>query len=457
MAFLLHLAEIDGGRTPSRGVIVVRSTFAFLFLASFLPACSDPAPLDPGAGGGPDKPADPVELVCGLVRAACERQVACGHPFLNTASDVDACLEAQRCESIADVLASPDIVVDPDAVEGCAAAIDAATCGELAAQGMSIDPACQQYVVGTIGEGESCRGGAVSDCEAGLSCVFEGETCPGTCTRSAERCSEGSCGPDNFCASDGTCQGRAAVGEACDETLVDFGNLRDEPCVAGAHCDNFVCVADLGPGAACMGKHPLACGEGAACVCEDPAACSSEADYACRTARAEGEPCAMSFDCGADLYCNFDDGGRCSTRGGIGAVCGDSLGACLHPLACVDGKCAGEEPIVAELPLLEEGQSCLGSGSCPLGTTCTCDNENCTEKSCAPAPKLGESCEAQMLGNFTPFACSEGLCDVLAGYTCVLPAGAGEPCPVDGLTLACGSLVCIAGKCASFDQTRCEE
>ncbi|MRG94368.1 hypothetical protein [Polyangium spumosum] len=434
----------------------MRSILAFLFVASLLPACSDPAPTDPR--NDPDKPNEPVALVCGLMRAACEKQVACGHPILNnTPGDVDACLEAQRCESVVDVLASPDVVVDAGAVEACEAAIEAASCGALAAQGLSIDPSCEHYLVGTRGEGESCRGGAVSDCEAGLACVFEGDTCPGTCTRAPERCTEGSCGPDAFCASNGTCEARAQVGEACDETQLDFSNLGDEPCVAGAHCDNFVCVADLDAGASCAGKSPRACGEGAACLCEDPASCASEADYACRPARAEGEPCNMAFDCADGLFCNFDDEGRCAARGGLGAACGGSFGACQHPLECVDGTCAGEEPIAAELPLLEEGQSCVESGSCPLGTACTCDNENCTEKRCLPAPGLGESCEALMLANVTPFACAEGLCDILAGYTCVLPAAAGEPCPVDGLTLACASLVCTGGKCASMEETRCEE
>lgn len=456
----------------------MRSTIALFFLASFIPACSDPAPAesgtetgtetgtdtgtDPGTesgtSGGPEQPDDPVALVCDLMRAACERQVACGHPVLNNnPGDIDACLAEQRCGSVGDLLALPDIEFDPGAVEACGAAIEAASCGELAAQGLAIDPACTQYVVGTLGEGDSCRGGTISDCAAGLDCVFDDQTCPGTCTAPPERCSEGSCGADGFCASDGACRPRAAIGEACDETLVDFDNLRDDPCVTGAHCEASVCVADLDAGAACQGKNLHACGDGAACICADPAACESEADFACRPARAEGEPCNMALDCGEDLYCNYGDGGRCAQRGGLGAACDDSFGACLHPLVCVDGQCADEQPAVTELPLLAEGESCADPGSCPLGTACTCDNDACTEKRCLPAPGLGESCEAQMLADITPFACSEGACDLLAGYTCVLPAAAGEPCPVDGITLACASLLCTDGTCDSVEQTRCQE
>ena len=85
------------------------------------------------------------------------------------------------------------------------------------------------YNVGPKSQQGKPLGGAVSDCEAGLACVFEGDTCPGTCTRAPERCTEGSCGPDAFCASNGTCEARAQVGEACDETQLDFSGQYEPP------------------------------------------------------------------------------------------------------------------------------------------------------------------------------------------------------------------------------------
>ena len=464
----------------------MRSLRALYFFAAFLPACSDQNPVtsasdsdsgsttdsstdsstdstsdvptgsagDSTSGSGGDTGGEPVDLVCELMREACERQVACGHAVLNNnPGGVDACLAEQRCESAGELLDLPDVELDPDAVAACIAALEAASCGELVAQGLDIDAACSQYLVGTLGEGESCHGGTISDCAPGLSCVFEGNTCPGTCTAPPAPCSEGSCGADAFCGADGTCQSRAALGEACDETQIGFDNLSDRACVAGTHCEDFVCVADLDAGAACGGLDVHACGDGA-CMCADPDDCDEDADFTCGPVRLAGEACSTAFDCAEGLYCDFYAGSRCVERGAAGAACNDSFGACQHPLVCVDGACGDEQPSVAEVPLLAEGESCFEGGSCPLGTTCTCEDADCTEKLCLQAPGLGEPCQTQ---DFQPFACSEGLCDIVASFTCVLPGAAGEPCPADGVTLACASLVCLDGKCASAEQTRCEE
>lgn len=452
----------------------MRSLRAFLFLVSVLPACADATPVtsatetagdastgaeqdtDPTTGGS-EQP-DDVALVCDLMRAACSRQVACGHAVVNNnPGDVDACVAQQQCESASDLLDLPHVALDPDAVQACIAALEAASCGELAAQGLEIDAACQHYIAGTLGEGEACHGGAISDCAPGLSCVFADGTCPGICQAPAAACTEGSCGPDAFCGSDDVCHPRAALGEACDSALVGFSNLTDEPCAAGAHCEGSVCVADLAAGAACWGQSVHACGPDAACVCADPDVCEGDADYSCGTPRAVGEACNMAFDCADGLYCDFGQGGLCAPRGGLGAACDDSFGACLHSLTCVDGACADDEPVVSEIALLAAGERCVDGGSCPLGSTCTCDDGSCADMHCAVAPGLGESCEAQLKADFTPFACAEGLCDVLAGNTCVLPAGVGEPCPIDGITLACASLVCIGGACASPEETLCHE
>lgn len=469
----------------------MRSLRALYFFAAFLPACSDPTPVTSASDSGDDSTTDsgsepttgsasgsdsdaptgsatdsatdsgvdtsgddPVDLVCDLMREACERQVACGHAILNNnPGGVDACLAEQRCESAGELLDLPNVELDPEAVEACIAALEAASCGDLVAQGLEIDPACSQYIVGTLGEGEDCHGGTVSDCAPGLSCVFEGDACPGSCTAPPAPCSEGSCGADAFCAVDGTCQPRAPLGEACDETLIGFDNLSDKACVAGTHCEDSVCVADLDAGAACAGLNVHACGDGA-CVCADPDKCDEDADFTCGPARVAGELCSTTFECAEGLYCDFDAEGRCAERGGAGEGCNDSLGACLYPFVCVDGACADEQTIVTEAPLLEEGESCSEGGSCPLGTACTCDDADCNAKRCLPAPGLGELCQVQ---DFTPFACSEGLCDILASHTCVLAGVAGDPCPVDGLTFACASLVCLDGKCASVEQTLCKE
>ncbi|WP_434419659.1 hypothetical protein [Nannocystis pusilla] len=453
----------------------MRSLRVFYSFAILLTACPDPtsasdsgdasttdATSAPTTGSTSDAPTsgdteqsvDPVDLACDLMREACERQVACGHAIVNNnPGDVDACLAEQRCETVSELLELPNVELDPDAVAACIAALEAASCGELVAQGLEIDPGCWQYLAGTLGEGEACHGGIVSDCAPGLSCVFEGDACPGTCVAPPAPCGEGSCGADAFCAADGTCQPRAALGEACDETKIAFSNLSDRACAAGSHCEDSVCVADLGAGAQCGGLDVHACGDGA-CMCADLEDCDETADFTCGPARGTGEACSGTFDCAEGLFCDFHAGNRCAERGERGEACNDSLGACLHPLACVDGTCVDDQETLSEVPLLAEDESCMGGGSCPLGTACTCDDADCLDKHCQPSPGLGESCTGQ---NFDGHACSEGLCDILASHTCVLPGAAGEACPVDGLTFACASLVCLEGRCASVEQTLCQE
>lgn len=461
----------------------MRTMLSFFFLVSFLPACSNTTTIEdpPGTGGsggsgnssssssssgsggsggsGPEVPAEAITIVCDLVRTACEKQVACGHPILNTASDVESCMQAQQCESITQILASPDYFLDKDAVAVCTNVLNSATCGALVTQGLDIATACQHYIVGTRLEGELCRGGVISDCAAGLVC--DGVTCPGTCKREiSDFCAEGSCGADKFCAADGTCRSRGLIGQACDESQLEFNNLRDGTCVAGAHCDNLVCVADLKPGAQCAGQVPTACGPTATCQCPDPAQCGTPDAFVCVEASDQNEPCNWALDCKPGLFCDFSaaNGAVCAKRAGLGDPCTDSYGACMHPLACVNGKCSDESaPPISEIPLLSEGDNCVFEGSCPLGTTCTCTTDTCVDKTCQKAPALGESCSAQLQANLTPFACREGLCDLLGNQTCVLPAAAGEPCAIDGSTFACASTVCRNGKCAAYEDLRCPE
>lgn len=448
----------------------MRTKLSLFFLVSLFTACSNTTTIEdhPGnssssssssSSGGSEVPSESVAIVCDLMRDACEKQVACGHPIINTASDVESCMQAQQCASIAEILASPDYRLDADAAATCSDVLKSATCGALVSQGLDIAAACRHYIVGIRAEGEACRGGTISDCEAGLSC--KGDTCPGTCEREgADRCSEGSCGTDSFCAADFTCRPRAALGEACDETMLDFTNLRDGVCELGAHCANNVCVADLQLGDKCAGQTPTACGTAGTCQCPDPAQCDTQDAFVCVPVGDANAPCNAAFDCKPGLYCEFSSmqGAVCARRAGLGEPCTDSYGACVHPLACVEGKCMDEASApVGESPLLKEGDSCVFEGSCPLGTTCTCIGAGCVEKTCQKAPGLGESCAEQAQANITPFACREGLCDLLGNYTCVLPAAAGEPCTTEGFTFGCASTVCKDGKCAAYEDLRCPE
>ena len=46
--------------------------------------------------------------------------------------------------------------------------------------------------------------------------------------------------------------------------------------------------------------------------------------------------------------------------------------------------------------------------------------------------------------------CRDSVCDLFAGWTCVVPAPPGDACPTDGATFACTSGRCEGGTCAEF-------
>lgn len=389
-----------------------------------------------------------------MVRTACERQVDCGYPILNQGKTLEECQSLQEAAAgdVRPTLGDGDVVLDEETLRDCTAALAGGSCQDVAFQGVDIDPACKTFWRGTLGEGEACRGGVASDCEPGLVCVFEGQSCPGTCAAPEPPCVEGSCAEGSYCDVNARCVPQAAAGEACGATVA--GALHENPCVAGAHCVDAVCVARAGAGEACTGMYEQECLEEHTCQCAAPD-CST--GTVCAPAPGGGEPCNTSAGCAGGRYCNFDTG-TCDDRLGEGEVCPPSYGACAPGLACVEGACRepGSVPSSAP-PLLEAGGDCTKGGICPLGETCLCVLPGCSggEKQCKPGPGLGESCEEALLTDYGPFACREGVCDIFETYTCVLPAPAGEPC-TGTFTLACGSGICDGGACASLEETRCE-
>lgn len=427
--------------------------FSSSIFALLLAACGggDGGTGGTGGSGGQD---GAVAAYQEMVRTACERQVDCGYPILNQGKTVEECqsLREGAAGEVKPTLGEGAVVLSEDRLRDCTAALAGGTCQEVAFHGFDIDPACKTFWEGTLGEGEACRGGVASDCEPGLACLFEGQSCPGTCVVPEPPCVEGSCADGSYCDQNSRCVAQAAAGQACGPTVA--GALHENPCVAGAHCLDAVCAARVGAGEACTGMYEFECVEEHTCQCAAPD-CST--GTVCAPAPAGGEPCNVSSGCAEGRFCNFDTG-TCDDRRAEGEACPASFGACQPGLACTEGTCQkpGSKPNALP-PLLEAGGDCTTGGICPLGETCLCALEGCSggQKMCKPGPGLGESCEQALQTDFGPFACREGVCDVFETLTCVQPAPAGEPC-TGTFTLACGSGVCDGGSCASLEETRCE-
>ena len=439
--------------------VIVPSLFSLLF-AAFSAGCGDGNPGTGGSGGsGGDGGSgggggDAAAAYDAMIQAACEKQVSCGYPILNQGKTVDACVSLQKTAAgeIPTSMGGGAVVLREDRLKACAAAITEASCQAVAANGIDIDAACTTYWEGTLGEGEACRGGVASDCQAGLVCQFEGQKCPGTCVAPEPPCVEGSCEEGSYCDSEARCAPRVAVGQACGWTVE--GALHENPCEAGAFCLYDTCAAQIAEGEACTGSYERECAAGFTCLCTDEGC----AEHVCAAAPKLGEACDMSSMCdGAGLFCNFDTG-KCDERRAEDEACPDSYGACQPGLVCAGGACKKPADVPApDKPLVEAGGDCTKGGVCPLGETCLCDAPKCKtgKKSCQAGPALGESCEEALQLDFTPFVCSEGLCDVLGSNTCVAQKPAGAPC-TGVLTFECGSGVCDNGKCASIEETRCK-
>ena len=445
---------------PRSYVKVLFCSLLPLALTAFASGCADGDTGPGGSGGGGNGGAggqgggepDPLAAYEDMLQMACDRQVACGYAVLNQGKTVEECLSLQRTATgeVPASLGDGAVILREDRLRACAAAMSAASCQELAAKGVEVDAACVTYWEGTLGEGEACQGGVASDCEAGLVCQFEGQTCPGTCVTPEPPCVEGSCQEGDYCNSAARCVPRVQVGQACGATVE--GALHESACAAGGYCADEVCVAQVAAGAACTGSFERECEEGYTCLCTDEG-CSAKA---CAPQVELGEPCAQASQCADGRFCNFTTN-ECDDRKDEGEACPESYGACKPGLVCAGGECLKPADVPApEKPLVEAGGDCTKQGICPLGETCLCELEDCStgKKLCQAGPALGESCEEAATQDFTPFVCKEGICDVLETFQCVTQAPAGSPC-TGVFTFACGSGVCNNGKCASLEETRC--
>ena len=392
--------------------------------------------------------------LCAMYQAACTRQADCGLALLTPSTDYDTCMAQLDCVGTAAAMAAGDVRISTDDATACAAALTGATCAELEPWrgDVRIDvrqafPACAEALVGTRGPGEACASG--QQCEPGLAC--EGQTCPGQCVPDTRRCDRTSCPDGEYCGLEG-CTPRAALGAPC-----EYSDGFDNTCADGLYCridggPQGVCVEPAARGAACNDLSYYVCAGGDACV-----------DNVCRPPLQVGQACNGATDCGRDFFCDFDDGNRCAPARAPGAACGSSWGECGYDANCVDGTCQplGTAPSPGPIetrPTVALGADCA-QANCPSGAACLpTAAAGGTAWRCAPAPGPGASCDpgsdelrfALMLSGRFNGACRDSVCELFAGWTCVVPAPPGDACPTDGATFACTSGRCDRGTCAEF-------
>lgn len=314
-------------------------------------------------------------------------------------------------------------------------------------------------VEGRVPEGGACSGATSSfECREGLVCLDDptGLGDQGTCT--ALRREGEWCAADEHCATgltcnlgDGRCQVPAALGEACEYSVLadpwPTDSLLLVRCEAGLTCSPIAstCVARCEQGAECRDDDD--CGQDTGLVCLRWDWRAGGTGF-CDFPRAVGERCSETDDCEATLDCALDP------------VVG--LRLCRPPLAngepCdADDQCASHlctfvssEPEQVCVALQPIGAICNGHEECASGYCEVTDEGRCAagvanEESCA------DGYDAQ---------CSDGYCahDVDSGeYVCRAFIDLGGACTEDH---HCSSEACVAGACASLplaDGERCDD
>ncbi|MEZ4302324.1 MAG: hypothetical protein R3B70_45780 [Polyangiaceae bacterium] len=431
--------------------------FGGVFLAASLALLSTGCGDEDGPGGGttsPPKEDEAITALKAMMKQACERQAECGYPIVNQEDTVGKCIgtSAEAYGALPTDVKSGPVILSKDRLDQCIQSLASATCEDLAQKHMNIDPACTTFWVGTLAEGDACRGGFVDDCQDGLRCDLSANVCPGACEVIPEPCLEGACEAGSYCSLQDGCSTRGAIGDACE--LVPSEWLSESACQAGAFCKGGECAARVPDGDSCTGDYIGECVEGFTCRCTLPD-CST--GRTCIPEPKLGEACVLPHDCAPGLFCNFVAGGKCDERKPEGEACPPAVGSCQPGLRCEAGKCASKPAEPAPLPLLEKDADCTAGGICPLGQACQCDDPDCMSgvRLCLPGLPEGASCaKAYVMNASSPWVCEKGICDDLGSFTCVTPSAPGADCAGER-TRACAYQVCKDSKCAPAEETGC--
>ena len=294
-----------------------------------------------------------------------------------------------------------------------------------------IGVACLAYW-GTCGKG---------NCDAEGKCKVPGPEQP--CVASYNSCLVGTCNGTGDCKTSPLPAGSPcslAVGSCQVATCNVNGTCTAQPLPEGASCTVAApktcestsgkcdsankCVAIPAVGSACKGG-------GSACA---TGTCNAQGGCDAKDVAPAGTPCTSSPQCGT-ATCD-GKGGCTGDPAKVGKDCGSSNGlACAKYTCNAAGQCA-----LAPNP----GANCFAVGD-PDKATCHSANL-CMGGVCGDA--IGK-CELKALvGKACPWAseCTKGECSA-AGNCEQTPVADGTVCSLGAIDPACGSAVCIAGKC----------
>ena len=316
---------------------VVSSILASTVVSGIVLACGGSSS---NGANGPVKVTD--KTLGAIADSFCDRIAACYGDFFVKALMGDTATCKFRLELEVKASAKgPGVQIEDAEAARCKAAVDAAACNTLLADGVK-----ECDFRGTLADGAACAND--SQCTSG-GCYVDAKTDCGKCgTRAAEGadCTSSRCARSLTCSAANKCVKTVAEGGACDTNI---------PCEPSLSCIRAKCGKGLASGAACKNaENETPCDGFAGLFCKPPSATVADGTCAPFTVATANQLCGVTLQPTVDYaFCKNSQcvGATSTTRGTCksfledGAACDATKQPdCQFPAKCRNGKCAMLDP-----------------------------------------------------------------------------------------------------------------
>lgn len=320
----------------------VASSVLALTVASGIALACGSSDSSSNVGEGPVRD-QTLEAIAG---SFCDRFATCyGDFFVKTFLGDAATCKARLQIQLKGSVKGPGVQIDDAAAMTCKAAVDAAACNTLVADGIE---ACDFR--GTLADGGPCA--SDSQCTSGA-CFVDAKTNCGKCgPRAAEGadCTSSKCARGLTCSAAKKCVKSVAEGGTCDANI---------PCEVSLSCINGKCGKGLAKGAACKNAtNEIPCDAFTGLYCMPPSATVADGTCTTFTTATTNQRCGVTLKPTVDYaVCASSQcvGATATTTGTCQAFLADGAACdatkppdCQFPATCRNGKCAVLDPTICK-------------------------------------------------------------------------------------------------------------
>jgi hypothetical protein len=320
---------------------VASSVLAWTVVSGVVLACGS---------SGSDAPSGPVAVTDQTLEAIadsfCDRIATCyGDTFVKAFTGDTATCKFRLAIEVTRSTKGPGVkLLDADAAK-CKAAVDAAACNTLLADGVK-----ECDFRGTLEDGAACA--SDSQCTSGA-CYVDAKT---TCGKCGGRAAEGADCTSSKCVRGLTCN----AAKKCVKTVAEGGACdANAPCEVSLSCLNAKCGKGLAKGAACKNaEKQTPCDGFTGLYCKPPSATVADGTCTELSVATANQLCGVRLTPTIDFsFCaNSQCVGATSTMRGIcksfladGEACDATKPPdCQFPAKCRNGKCATLDPTICK-------------------------------------------------------------------------------------------------------------